>query len=164
MQTYDDDRFIVPKETRETEFYTRVIKTPYVVSKDITAPLSKAPCKCIAIEIEDLDKLEKFRQDMLPWAKEHHISLLYSSRYYLEVFPEKSGKGTSALILKNYLGNEKLITVGAGDEQNDISLLQACDVAIAMENAVDSVKNVATTISEDISDRDGLAKTLIDLI
>lgn len=164
MHTYDDDRIIAPEASKELRHYTIVIKTPVLISSDITAPLQNAPCKCIMIELDDISKLDAFKERMLPWACEHDISMLYSSHNYMEVIPTRSGKGSVVPILREYLGIENLITIGAGDEQNDISLLKACDIAIAMENAIDEVKNVATTIAVDTANNDGLSKTLVDIM
>lgn len=167
IQSYFDDEFVIPEFTKETEMYTRIIKTPYFVSKDIIAPLRERgvePAKCLIIEIDNPEKVDRFVKDMEPWAKEHNITMFRSNPYLMEVIPSESGKGTAVKNLCEYLNIPGLIPVAAGDQENDLSMLLAADIAIAMENGIDALKDVATTISEDIADNDGLAKTLIGMI
>ena len=121
-------------------------------------------CKCIAIELEDKEKLEAFRTSLLPWAKEEGITMLYSNPYYLELFPSASGKGAAVKKLCEMLGINPLLSIAAGDAENDISMIQAAGMGIAMINGTDDVKNVATTITEFDNNHDGLAHTLVDLI
>lgn len=160
FQTYDDDHFVVPYASEETMYYTRVIKTPYVVDEELFPSLTKAPCKCLMIELHDLKKIDAFVQRMTPWANEHNITLLYSNPNYVEVIPSTSGKGKCFEILTNYLDIPGLMAVGAGDEQNDISLLEAADIAIAMKNGIDAIKNVSSIVTDFSSDEDGLAHVL----
>ena len=90
--------------------------------------------------------------------------MIFSSEYYLEVFPSDSGKGRSVDVLCKLMDVPGLMVVAAGDEENDISMLDKADVAIAMENGTDEVKGHSTTISESDNDHDGLARTLLDII
>ncbi|MCR4788408.1 MAG: Cof-type HAD-IIB family hydrolase [Lachnospiraceae bacterium] len=164
LHTYSEKNIIAPRQTKELEFYTRVIKTPVIFSEDILAPLDEGPCKCIAIELDDRSKLERFIEELSSYNKEHNISMMFSSQYYLEVIPGDSGKGRSVDVLCKLLNNPDLLVVSAGDEENDISMLDAADVAIAMENGRDEIKNHATNISDGDNDHDGLARSLQDLI
>lgn len=164
FQTYDDDHFVVPYVGEETLYYTKVIKTPYVVDEKLFTSLSQPPCKCLMIELHDHEKIDSFVNKMTPWAKEHGITLLYSNPWYVEVIPSCSGKGKSFGILRDYLNIPGLMAVGAGDEQNDISLLEASDIAIAMKNGIDAIKDVASIVTDYSSDEDGLAKVLEGII
>lgn len=164
LQTYDDTHHIVPYDGEETQYYARVIKTPYTVSEDITKGLNTNPYKCLVIELNDLEKMDRFKNDMTPWANSKNISLLYSNPNYLEIIPSDSGKGMAVKWLCSYLNIEGLISVAAGDEQNDLSMLEASDIAIAMLNGIDLLKDMATTISEDDNDHNGLALTIEGMI
>ncbi len=164
LQTYSSKEIISPGQGPEIDFYKRVIKTPVVYSEDITAPLTEGPCKCLAIELNDRSKIEAFRDSLEEYNREHNIATMFSSEYYLEVIPADSGKGTAVDELCKLVGVPGLLAVAAGDEENDISMLDKADVAIAMENGTDEVKNHSTTISDDDNDHDGLAISLCDLI
>ena len=165
IQTYNDTNIIVSEITDETRYYTNVIKTPVLETGNIMSVFKdEGPCKCLAIELKDTDKLEDFRLKLLPWADEHKIELVYSNPYYLEFFPKESGKGSAVLNLKKALDIPGIVTVAAGDERNDVSMLQSADVAIAMKNGADEIKDASGTITEYDNDHDGLAFALEDII
>ena len=54
-------------------------------------------------------------------------------------------KGDSALRVKNMVGAHTLVCVG--DYENDLSMLKVADIAYAVENAVDCLKEVADRIT-----------------
>ena len=54
--------------------------------------------------------------------------------------------------------------MAAGDEQNDLSMIQAAGMGIAMVNGSEEVKMAATVITTKDNDHDGLAEVLADLI
>lgn len=160
MHTYSDTHIISPGPCPELDYYTRVIKTPVLFSEDITAPLDRASCKCILINIDNKDKLENFRLKMSPWAREHGISMMYSNPFYLEVIPSSCGKGRAVSELCKLINIPGIMAVAAGDEANDISMLEAADIAIAMLNGIDAIKDVSTLITDEDNDHDGLALAL----
>ncbi|MCR4990917.1 MAG: Cof-type HAD-IIB family hydrolase [Lachnospiraceae bacterium] len=164
IQTYSDTHIIAPAETPELEFYTRVIKTPVMISGDITEPLTEGPCKCLCIDLNGRSRLQEFIDSLSGYCKEHGITMMFSSDKYLEVIPSSSGKGAAVHELCKLLDIPNLISVSAGDEDNDVSMLEATDVAIAMDNASNLAKNASTTISDGDNDHDGLARTLADMI
>lgn len=164
IHTYTDTNIISPADDDQLHYYQRVIKTPVIFSEDAKEVAQTGACKCIAIELEDKEKLEAFRTSLLPWAKEEGVTMLYSNPYYLELFPSASGKGAAVKKLCEMLGINPLLSIAAGDAENDISMIQAAGMGIAMINGTDDVKNVATTITEFDNNHDGLAHTLVDLI
>lgn len=162
--TYTDTHIVSPRDSEAFRYYRRVIKTPVIYSEDVTAVMTDGACKCIAVEVEDHDKLEKLRMTLLPWAEEEGVSMLYSNPNYLEFFPAVSGKGASVRKLCELLGIDLCFSVAAGDEQNDLSMIETAGFGIAMANGSEEVKMAATTITMDDNNHDGLAKALVDLI
>ena len=65
--------------------------------------------------------------------------------YGVELICAHDQKGVAAKRLKHLLGAELLVTVG--DFENDVSMLQAADIAYAVENAEPVVKAVADRIT-----------------
>lgn len=164
FQTYDNDHFIVPYDGKETAYYTKVIKTPYEVCENITSRLKTNPYKCLIIELDNLDKVDEFVSEMTPWCSLHNISLMYSNPNYLEIIPSSSGKGAAIKHLTRHLNIDGLISIAAGDEQNDLSMLKEADIAIAMLNGIDLLKDISTTISDKSCEEDGLALTIENMI
>ena len=66
--------------------------------------------------------------------------------YNLEVFPPGVTKAKAVLELKEATGADKVVVFG--DNYNDIPMLQDADVAIAMGNAFDEVKDIADIVIE----------------
>ena len=79
---------------------------------------------------------------------------------YIELFPASSGKGIGLQWLCNYLHIPVSRSLAAGDELNDISMLEAAGVGIAMENAREAVKKTADIITQEDNDHDGLVPIL----
>ena len=62
-------------------------------------------------------------------------------------------------IMVRYLGESMDSTVGVGDGENDIKMVSACNLGIAMGNACRQLKDCADFVTSDIDD-DGLAKAI----
>lgn len=164
FHTYTDTNIISPTDDEELHYYQRVIRTPVIFSPDAAEVKETGACKCLAIELKDKEKIESFRQSLLPWAEAENITMIYSNPYYLEIFPSVSGKGAAVKKLCEILSVNPALAVAAGDAQNDISMIEAAGMGIAMINGSEDVKMAATTITSYDNDHDGLAHVLYDLI
>ena len=145
------------------DYYRRVIKTPLIVADDVMPYLKTAPSKMIAIELHDHDKQERFRKALQELTK-GKLTLLYSNPYYMEIFPSEAGKGSAVKRLADILGIPVENTYAAGDEQNDISMIEAAGCGIAMINGTDLVKKSADVITSEDNNHDGLARFILDAI
>ena len=77
----------------------------------------------------------------------------------LELGPPGVSKGRALDWLAKYLGIPRESTMAIGDYENDLSLVEAAGVGIAMGNAITSVKAVARAVVSD-NDHDGVAEAL----
>lgn len=159
--TYTDTHIISAADDEQLHYYKRAIHTPVIICEDIVSALDKGPCKCIAIELHDKEKLEHFRKTLLPLI-EGELHLLYSNDYYLEIFPISSGKGAAVQTLCDFLHIPVANSLAAGDEANDISMIQTAGIGIAMLNAKDEVKAAANIITAADNNHDGLAAVLLE--
>ncbi|WP_057491162.1 Cof-type HAD-IIB family hydrolase [Streptococcus orisasini] len=82
-----------------------------------------------------------------------------NSPYSIDVTKAGSDKGTGINTVKDVLNLQHIPTYAFGDGKNDIPLLLAADYAIAMENAVDDVLEVADFITHH-HDQDGIRHAL----
>ena len=64
-------------------------------------------------------------------------------------------KGTAVYYLSSYLGVSAENTIAIGDSENDLEMLKAAGVGIAMGNASDFVKEAADDVTESV-DEDGV--------
>ena len=159
VHTYTTDSLISPDNGEEMQYYNRVIKRPVVVTDDIVSALPEDPCKVIAIELHDSEKLERFRKAIMEKFSDK-VTTVYSNPYYLEIFMKEAGKGSAVIRLAEHLNIPVENTIAAGDEQNDISMIEAAGVGVAMKNAVDAAKAAANVITEYDNDHDGLERIL----
>lgn len=65
----------------------------------------------------------------------------------LEMQRIDSGKGVAVQYLKNHLDIDIHTTIGIGDFENDITLLECADIGYAVDNAICSVKEIADKIT-----------------
>lgn len=161
--TYNETHIVSRHNGECMEYYRRVIKTPLTVTDDVLSELSGPPSKMIAIELHDHEKQERFRralQDMVG----DELTLLYSNPYYMEIFPSEAGKGSVVKRLADYLGIDIADTYAAGDEQNDISMIETAGCGIAMINGTDIVKKSADVITKLDNNNDGLAEFILGAI
>ena len=80
----------------------------------------------------------------------------------LEIQPIDSGKGIAVQYMKEQFYQDIHTTIGVGDNENDLNLLEAADIGYAVANALDSVKAVADRIT--VSNQEhALAKIIEDL-
>lgn len=68
----------------------------------------------------------------------------YSGDLWLEIFPKAAGKASAVLELREFLGCDKVVVFGDGE--NDISMFEAADEAYAVSGAVARLKEKATDI------------------
>ncbi len=77
-------------------------------------------------------------------------TFLEVNKYGYELLSRDYTKGSACTYLKKKLNVET--TYGFGDEVNDLSMFESVDISIAMGNACDKLKEIATHITKDVND------------
>lgn len=158
---YTDTEVVCYHDNAELQFYTRRIHLPLVCVDDIAAALPQGSYKLQMIHLTDRTVLERFRDELL--AREDlkgRIQAFFSNDQYLEILPAQANKGTAIRFVTDYLNVAPENTFGAGDAENDITMLDAAHVGVAMQNASDAVKEHADIITEKTNDEDGLLEVI----
>ena len=143
-------------------FYRRNVHSPVIVAEDVMGELKEEPCKLIAIELHDHEKLELFREELVKQFGGRYC-FLFSNPWYLEIFTKDAGKGTALIRLSEYLGIPVENTYAAGDAENDISMIEAAGCGIAMANAEDRVKAAARVVTTEDNNHDGLCPLILKM-
>lgn len=142
-----------------THIESKVIGLPLNVVDDLPAfidwPIHKF---LLAGEPEELKALEK----TLIAALGDEVDIYLSAPWFLEVMPKGVTKGTGLLAVCADAGIDPAQAVAFGDSYNDIPMLKAAGMGIAMGNAEDAVKEAADIVTDDC-DHDGIAKALTEL-
>ena len=78
----------------------------------------------------------------------------------LEYCPKGINKGSGVEYIRKLLNVKKENTIGVGDEENDIPLLQQTAIGIAVKNASDVLKQVADFVTEHDNNEDAVAEVI----
>ena len=163
IHTFNDSYIISTKDDKETKVYQKQTGIPVkIVSKEkVLEQMSEdEPAKLIAIDLNDHLKLEKLR-DKIKLKYGNKLTVLFSSNIHLEIFNINSGKGNAVIKLCNILNIPIQNSLAAGDQENDISMIKAAGIGIAMINGVDKVKKIADVITKKDNDNDGLVEFIL---
>lgn len=79
---------------------------------------------------------------------------------YLDIAPKGASKGKALSILQDYLQIKKEDTLAVGDNMNDIDMLQNAGTGVAVANAFDEVKDVASYVTTKSVNEGGFAEAI----
>ena len=136
------------------------MKLPYLVETQLDQVLPHAPFKLIAIALEDTERLEKLRATLEASELGQEVTCAFSHPQYLEIYSRKAGKGNALQNLCKALHVHIRNSVAAGDEENDISMIEAAAVGVCMANGNPVVKEHADYVTENDNNHDGIAEII----
>lgn len=161
IQTYRGENVVVePRNDNDNvRRYCALTGMSFQVIEDIRRDLTESPVKALLIDFWD----RTLTAAMESWIHAHmrgEVDCYFSSQYYLEVVPVGMNKGYAAAALCQTLRVPIQNTIAVGDEANDISMLQAAGVGVAMQNAAPEVKAAADYITRHDHNHDGIAEVI----
>lgn len=110
----------------------------------------------VAISEDDLPSLEQARAEL----KEIPSMHIESSRFNnIEIIPLHVNKGETVKRLAAYYNISIENTIVFGDGENDITMLRAAGIGVAIGNAEDAIKAVADAVTAS-NDEDGIVAFL----
>ncbi|MDD7641745.1 MAG: HAD-IIB family hydrolase, partial [bacterium] len=145
--------------TEEMEWYASRTNLKACPRADVLDYLTREPNKAIVINIHDQSRLERFRLENEQWAK-GKCRMLFSCPQYLEVVPEGISKQTGINFLMDHLGVDLADTIAVGDETNDIEMIKAAGVGVAVSNANPAAKEAADYVTVSSNDEDAIAEVI----
>lgn len=159
IQTYDQTDILTERKTRELEYYSGRTGMSYRIIPHLGQELKREPNKALLIHLESRQKLEEFQKANEYWTKDIFDSF-FSSNTYLEYCPAGVNKGSAIVRLCSLLDIPIEHTIAAGDEWNDISMIQAAHIGVAVKNAVEAVKEAADYVTERDNNHDAVAEVI----
>lgn len=113
--------------------------------------------KILAIDYSNPDKVTSWVDELRKIFPELYI--VKSTPYFCEIGNREAKKSSGVEFLRKMWGIKKEEVLTIGDQNNDIELLKAGGVAVAMGNATDELKKYADFITDTI-DNDGFVKAI----
>lgn len=158
IQTYDSlDVLVEPRGDDETvRRYCKMVSMTHRVIDDIHTDLKEAPVKCLLINYRQKSGLVKMQE----WLRENMADMdcFFSCEQFLEVVPKGMNKGEAVRMLCDLLKVDIENAVAAGDAANDLAMLKAAGIGVAMMNGSDEVKAAADYITTRDNNHDGVAE------
>lgn len=158
-QTYNNVDIITTRHTKELDCYKERTQLSYKLSRNILDVLEEEPQKVLLIDLKNKERLKNFRRDNYLWEQGRCCSI-FSCEQYLEYCPADTSKGSALEYLRKILNMPEDCTVAVGDEQNDISMIKAAHIGVAMKNGVREIKAAADYVTENDNNHDAIAEVI----
>ena len=152
----DDGRAYADRVTPEANYYTNIAKAPVYPVGDLLTFLDRDPMKFIFVLSND---------ETEPLIAE--VGALFSGRMrfvrsyprFAEGIPLDVSKGHALARLADHLGLPLVETIGIGDNDNDLELVEWAGLGVAMGNASPAVKAAADYIAPPV-DEEGVIEVI----
>ena len=113
--------------------------------------------KILAIDYTDADRVTSWVEELEEMFPDLYI--VKSTPYFCEIGNKEAKKSAGVEYLRKMWGFEKDEVLTIGDQNNDIELLKAGGVAVAMGNATEELKKYADFITDTV-ENDGFVKAI----
>lgn len=133
-------------------------ENPTVFKLIISSPYSVEKLK------KELDAKMNLTIYRIEKAKEYKDRIINKEYEYLDITPNKTNKKEALEILSKYLEISSSEVMAIGDNLNDIDMIQNSGIGVAVANAYDDVKKVATYTTAKSVDDSGFAEAVYKYI
>lgn len=148
LNLYMEDKLYVEKEDATVRRYTGERKTGFLVKSFEQIKLQRIN-KILAIDFNDENKVTLWKDYLTTKYPDLHI--VKSTPYFCEICHQEATKAHAVNFLKDYWGIKTEETLTIGDQNNDIELLSAGGIKVAMGNATDELKAVSDYITDTVN-------------
>lgn len=156
INLYNDDVLYSESDCYEVQRYCNNLHTEYKV-KNFSEIKKDKINKLLAIDYSNPERITRYEKELPDIFPDLYI--VKSTPYFLEFSNPEASKKCAVEFLQNYWGLKKDEILTIGDQNNDIALLQAGGLKIAMGNATDELKEIADYITESVYE-DGFVKAM----
>ena len=156
LNLYLDDKLYVEQDNEIVKEYTDGRFIDYKVCSFDSLKIENVN-KLLAIDLKNPDKVTGWVEELSERYPELYI--VKSTPYFCEVGNKEAKKSTGVEFLANMWGIKKEEILAIGDQNNDIELLKAGGIKVAMGNASEELKEYADYITDTV-ENDGFAKAI----
>lgn len=156
INLYNDDILYSEKDCDEIRRYASRQKVDYVI-KSFDDVLKDRVNKVLAIDYNNSERITRYEKELQEIFTELYI--VKSTPNFLEFSNPEGSKYCAVKFLQKYWGlkDDEILTIG--DQNNDIALLEAGGLKVAMGNATKELKQVADYVTEDVKN-DGFVSAM----
>ena len=156
INLYMNDELYVEQENEFTRKYVSFQHIPFNVTPFDGLKLHDVN-KILLIDYDNPDKITFVNKQLQKDFPE--LFIVKSTDFFCEVCHKEATKGDGLRYLQELYGIKKEETLTIGDHNNDIELLLAGGVKVAMGNATEELKTVADFVTDTV-DNDGFVKAI----
>lgn len=149
---YTSNRDISPYTVHESHLVNMPIK--YRTQEEMTPDISY-----IKMMIIDEPELLDAAIPSVPEDYKERYTIVKSAAFFLEIMNKEAQKGTALKRLVEHLELEPSEVMAIGDNENDLSMIKYAGLGVAMDNAIDVVKEHADVITLS-NDEHGVAEAI----
>ncbi|MCI8993019.1 MAG: HAD family phosphatase [Eubacterium sp.] len=158
IHTYSHEKILARGVTPELLHYQKL--TGMEAEFDTEYPKGiNPPNKVLLCELDSTQRLEKFQADHR-YLEKGRCQSAFSCEEYLEYNPVSSSKGAAIRKMAKLAGIDRKDTIAVGDERNDLSMIQAAGIGVAMKNGQPQVKEAADYITEHDNNEDAIEEVI----
>ena len=160
-QTYDSSFLLTRKDCKEFRTYSGITGMEPHFIPTLPKDLPELPFKVLCIDLEDHDRLEQFRQHITKECSgKYNLTGFFSCNEFVEFVRGGISKGSAIEWMAEALGVPMENTIGVGDSDNDLPMLQTAYISVAMANSADAIKAAAKYVTTLDNDHDGVAEVI----
>ena len=156
INLYNDDVLYSETDCYEVQRYCNNLHTERTIKKFSEIKKDKIN-KLLAIDYSNPDRITKYEKELQEIFPDLYI--VKSTPYFLEFSNPEASKKCAVEFLQAYWGLKKEEILTIGDQNNDVALLQAGGIKVAMGNATDELKAEADYITDSVYE-DGFVKAM----
>ena len=156
LNLYIDDKLYVEEDDEIIKYYIQGKFVDYTVCSFDNLEIKNVN-KLLAIDIHDADRVTSW----VGILKEKYpdLYIVKSTPYFCEIGSADAKKSLGVEFLCKMWGIDKSEVMTIGDQNNDIDLVQAGGIGVAMENGTPELKQAADYITDSV-DNDGFVKAV----
>lgn len=156
LNLYNDDILYSETICPEIERYCNNLHTKYTIKKFCDIKKDNVN-KLLAIDYNNPEKINRLEKELPKVFPDLYI--IKSTPYFLEFSNKEGSKYCAVKFLQKYWGIKEAETLTIGDQNNDIALLKAGGIKVAMGNATEELKAVADYVTDSVFN-DGFVKAM----
>lgn len=157
VNTYDTIYFC--KENIVMEAFRKItgVENKVKAYDEVSEPVAKIVFGC-----ESEEEIEGVENTLKSHPLSDSFDFIRSEKTLFEILPKGTGKGAALLKLARYLNISEDKTVAIGDYNNDVSMLRAAKVGVAVKNACPEALSAADLVTVS-NEEHAVAKVICDI-